>query len=115
ADASCRRRTPDLAASLHSAFEHVPHRWWFLPIKPGNVKAAAFFGQMNATAEGAGPLPAPKTIDTLLAIDDGRASRAWFPALVAQLAFPDAQGWGHVPAVGPSDAPYARRLFAAHE
>ena len=46
-DASCRSKTPDLAASLHSAFENMPDRWWFLPIKPGNVKAAAFFGLMS--------------------------------------------------------------------
>ena len=38
-DASCRSRTPDLAASLHSAYEHIPGHWWFLPIKKGNVKA----------------------------------------------------------------------------
>ena len=46
-DASCRRRTPDLAASLHSAFENMPERWWFLPVKDGNVKAGAFFGLME--------------------------------------------------------------------
>jgi hypothetical protein len=39
-DASCRGRTPDLAASLHAAYDHVPSRFLFLPIKQGNVKAA---------------------------------------------------------------------------
>src|SRR5947208_7036718 len=43
-EAACRSRTPDLAASLHSAYEHVPGRFWFLPIKKGNVQAAGFFG-----------------------------------------------------------------------
>ena len=38
-DASCRRRTPDLAASLHSAFENIPERWWFLPVREGNVQS----------------------------------------------------------------------------
>src|SRR5919197_1763547 len=73
-DASCRSRTPDLAASLHSASEHIPGHWWFLPIKKGNVKAAGFFGLMNATADGGGPLNGPMTIDTLLSADQGDGS-----------------------------------------
>jgi predicted RND superfamily exporter protein/pimeloyl-ACP methyl ester carboxylesterase len=113
-DVSCKKRTPDLAASLHSAYAHIPARWLFLPIRKGNVKAAAFFGLMNETADGAGPLAAPKTIDTLLSIDEGDASGAWFLSLVAQLAFPRAQVWGDVAAVGRSDAAYARRFFATH-
>src|SRR5262249_54891590 len=40
---------------------------------------------------------------------------AWVLSLMAQLAFPDAQVWGDVAAVGRSDALYARRFFAAHE
>ena len=78
-DASCRSHTPDLAASLHSASEHIPGHWWFLPIKKGNVKAAAFFGLINATTDGAGPLSAPMTIDTLLAADRGDAGGAMAP------------------------------------
>ena len=31
-DASCRSRTDDLAASLHSATTDLPKRWWFLPV-----------------------------------------------------------------------------------
>src|SRR5919198_1041900 len=58
-DASCRSRTPDLAASLRSAYQDVPGRFWFLPIKKGNVEAAAFFGLMNATSDGTGPLAGP--------------------------------------------------------
>src|SRR5688572_3602255 len=80
-DASCRRRTPDLAASLHSAFENVPERWWFLPVKEGNVKAAAFFGLMESTTDGAGPLAAPWTIDTLLSAGDGDGGGAWLLSL----------------------------------
>ena len=37
-DASCRKRTPDLAASLRDASTHMPDHWWFLPIKQGNVR-----------------------------------------------------------------------------
>jgi pimeloyl-ACP methyl ester carboxylesterase len=113
-DPPCRSRTPDLAASLHSASEHIPGHWWFLPIKKGNVRAAAFFGLINATTDGAGPLSAPMTIDTLLSTDRGDGGGAWLLSLMAQLAFPRAQVWGDVAAVGRSDAAEARRFFAAH-
>ena len=36
-DASCSARTPDLAASIHSAFDRMPDHWWFLPIKIGRA------------------------------------------------------------------------------
>jgi uncharacterized membrane protein YdfJ with MMPL/SSD domain/pimeloyl-ACP methyl ester carboxylesterase len=111
-DASCRSRTPDLAASLHSASEHVPERWWFLPIKQGNVKVAGFFGLMNATTDGGGPLAGPWTIDTLLAAGQGDGSGAWLLSLMAQLLFPRIQVWGDVAAVSKTDAVHARRFFA---
>lgn len=113
-DVSCRSRTPDLAASLHSASEGIPARWWFLPIKRGNVRTAAFFGLMNATTDGAGPLSGPLTIDTLLAADEGDGSGAWLLSTMAQLLFPRVQVWGDVAAVGRSDAASARRFFATH-
>ncbi len=113
-DESCRNRTDDLTASLQSAYDHIPGHWWFLPIKEGNVKAGAFWGLMNATTDGAGPLAAPMTIDTLLSADRGDGSGAWFMSLMAQIAFPSEQRWGDVAAVGRSDAAYARRLFASH-
>src|SRR2546423_6532209 len=109
---SCRSRTPDLAASLHSAYEHIPGHWLFLPIKKGDVKAAGFFGLINATNDGAGPIAAPKTIDTLLSAGQGDGSGAWFLSLMAQIAFPRAQVWGDVAAIGRNDAAYARRFFA---
>ena len=111
-DASCRRRTPDLAASLHSAFENIPERWWFLPVREGNVKAAAFFGLMESTTDGAGPLAAPWTIDTLLSADDGDGGGAWLLSLMAQVVFPSEQLWGDVAAVARIDVSYARRFFA---
>jgi pimeloyl-ACP methyl ester carboxylesterase len=112
-DASCRSRTPDLAASLRSAYQDVPGRFWFLPIKKGNVEAAAFFGLMNATTDGGGPLNGPWTIDTLLSADKGDGSGAWLLSTMAQLIFPRAQVWGDVAAVGRADAAAARRFFAA--
>jgi pimeloyl-ACP methyl ester carboxylesterase len=111
-DASCRSRTPDLAASVHAAYTDIPSRWWFLPIKKGNVKVAAYFGLVNATTDGAGPLNGPWTIDMLLHADKGDGSGAWLMSMMAQLLFPRGQVWGDVAAVGRSDATYARRFFA---
>jgi pimeloyl-ACP methyl ester carboxylesterase len=113
-DASCRARTPDLAASIHSAYAHMPDHWWFLPIRKGNVRLGSFWGLMHATTDGAGPLSAPWTIDTLLAADEGDGSGAWLMSLMTQAIFPRAQVWGDVAAVGRSDAAYARRFFATH-
>ena len=113
-DESCSRRTPDLTASLHSAFANVPKRWLFLPIRKGNVQTAAFFGLNNATTEGGGPIPSGKTIDTMLSAGQGDGAGAWFLSLMAQVAFPEGQVWGEVAATGRIDAAYARRFFAAH-
>jgi pimeloyl-ACP methyl ester carboxylesterase len=112
-DTSCRSRTPDLAASLHAGYEHIPGHWWFLPIKQGNVQVSAFFGLINATTDGAGPLAGPRTIDTLLAANRGDGSGAWLLSVMGQLLFPRKQLWGDVAAVGRSDAAYAGRFFAA--
>jgi pimeloyl-ACP methyl ester carboxylesterase len=114
-DASCHGRTPDLAASIHSASTQMPDHWWFLPIRKGNVQLGAFFGLMHATTDGAGPLNGPWTIDTLLAADKGDGSGAWLLSLMAQAIFPRAQVWGDVAAVGRADATHARRFFANHD
>jgi pimeloyl-ACP methyl ester carboxylesterase len=115
ADASCRDRTPDLAASVHSASGHIPGHWWFLPIKEGNVRAAAFWGLMHATTDGGGPLTAGWTIDTLLHADEGNGAGAWFLSIMADMAFPSAQVWGDAAAVARTDAAAARRFYARHE
>ena len=110
----CRMRTHDLAASVHSAYDHIPSRFWFLPIKKGHVRVAGFFGLFNATADGGGPLAAPRTLDTLLSLDEGDgAGGAWLLSQFAALVFPRAQVWGDVAAVARTDAAYGRRFFAA--
>jgi pimeloyl-ACP methyl ester carboxylesterase len=109
----CRDRTGDLAASVHSAFDHLPSRFWFLPIKKGNVKAAAFFGLMNATTDGGGPLAAPLTLDTLVSAGQGDGGGAWLLSVAAQLTFPRAQVWGDVASIARADAASAKRFFAA--
>jgi uncharacterized membrane protein YdfJ with MMPL/SSD domain/pimeloyl-ACP methyl ester carboxylesterase len=113
-DASCQRRTSDLAASIHSAYSNLPDRWWFLPIKQGNVEVASFFGLVNATTDGAGPLNGPWTIDTLLSANQGDGSGAWLLSMMAQLILPRGQVWGDVAASGRSDAAYARHFYANH-
>ena len=112
-DASCASRTPDLAASLHSAYQHTPGRFWFLPVRKGTAQTTAFWGLMQATSA-AEPISAPMTIDTLLSADRGDGSGSWFLALMGQLTFPTAQVWGDVAAVGRSDAAFAQRFFATH-
>jgi pimeloyl-ACP methyl ester carboxylesterase len=110
---SCRSRTPDLAASLKSSFAHAPSHWLFLPIKKGDFKAAAFFGLMNDTSTGGGPIASPLTINTLLSADKGNASGAWFLSLMAQLTFPSSFVWGDLAAIGRSDATYAKHFYAS--
>jgi pimeloyl-ACP methyl ester carboxylesterase len=110
----CRGRTPDLAASIHSAYAKIPSRFLFLPIKKGNVRIAGFFGLINSTDGGGGPLAAPKTIDTFLSIDKGSgAGGAWLLSLFAGAALPHGQVWGDVASVARIDAAYGRRLFAS--
>jgi pimeloyl-ACP methyl ester carboxylesterase len=111
-DASCRSRTSNLSASIHSAYDHIPDHWWFLPIATGNVKLGAFFGLMNATTDGNGPLTGPWTIETLLDADEGDGSGAWLLSLMTRAIFPRVQVWGDVAAVARSDAAYARRYLA---
>jgi pimeloyl-ACP methyl ester carboxylesterase len=113
-DPSCRSRTPDLAASIHSAYSRMPGHWWFLPIRKGDVRLGSFWGLMHTTTDGAGPLNGPWTIDTLLKADEGDGSGAWFMSLMTRAVFPRIQVWGDVAAVGRSDAAHARRFFAAH-
>jgi len=111
--ASCRSRTPDLAASLKSVFAHVPSHWLFLPIKKGDFKAAAFFGLINETSAGGGGIAAPLTIDSLLSAGEGDASGAWFLSLMAQLTFPSSFVWGDMAAIGRADATYAKHFYAS--
>ena len=80
--ASCRSRTPDLAASVKSMFAHVPSHWLSLPIEKGDFKVAAFFGLINETSAAA-PIAAPLTIDSLLSAGKGDASGAWFLSLLS--------------------------------
>ena len=112
-DEGCRERTDDLAASVRSAFERIPSRWGFLPIKEGNIRGAALAGLFNATTDGGGPLAGPLTLDTFLSSEEGDASGMWLLSVAAQLSFPRLQVAGDVAAMGQIDDAYARRFFAS--
>jgi pimeloyl-ACP methyl ester carboxylesterase len=110
-DASCSKRTDDLAASMRNTAAHMPDRFWGLPIAAGNAKIASFYGLMESTSESA-PLSAPMTIDSWISAANGDASGFWFLSLMAKMAFPDAFVWGEVAAVSRADTWAADRYFA---
>jgi hypothetical protein len=74
-DASCNKRTDDLAALVKRMSVDMPDRWLFLPIREGNVLVYSFFGLMESTSA-QWPLSAPVTLDSLLSADEGDAVMA---------------------------------------
>jgi pimeloyl-ACP methyl ester carboxylesterase len=110
-DAGCRKRTDDLAASMRRGASEIPERWFFLPIKEGNVRVASFIGLMESTSENA-PLSSPMTIDSWLSAAEGDASGLWFQSLAADLFFPKSVVWGERAAFARVDAQAAREHFS---
>jgi len=49
-DKTCSNRTDDLAASMRETAADIPDRWFFLPIKEGNVRVASFYGLAESTS-----------------------------------------------------------------
>jgi pimeloyl-ACP methyl ester carboxylesterase len=111
-DATCSKRTDDLAASIRRAAADVPDHWLFLPVKKGNARIASFYGLMESSSEAA-PLSAPITLSTLLSADHGDASGFWFQSLLADLAFPTSFVWGQMAAAGRADADTAKHYFSS--
>ncbi len=114
ADASCHKRTGDLAALLTRTAAHMPDRWLFLPIKKGDARIASFYGLMESTSEAA-PLSGPMTLNACVSAAHGDASGLWFESLLAQLAFPTSFVWGDVAAVTRADHQAAERYFSVSE
>jgi pimeloyl-ACP methyl ester carboxylesterase len=110
-DEACSKRTDDLGASMRRVAADIPDRFLFLPIKPGNVRTASFYGLAETTSEAA-PLSGPMTLGSWLSADHGDASGLWFQSLLAGLAFPKAFVWGQMAAAAMVDADAAREHFA---
>jgi pimeloyl-ACP methyl ester carboxylesterase len=111
ADAGCRARTPNLTATMRDLSHNLPHRWWFLPIKPGNVRLATFYGFMSTTSA-ATPLTAPETIDSWTSAAHGDASGMWLLSLLADMSIPTSHVWGDMPATGQLDNEVITRYYA---
>jgi pimeloyl-ACP methyl ester carboxylesterase len=111
-DGSCSGRTGDLAASMKQTMADMPDRWFFLPIKVGNVRAASFYGLAEQTPEAA-PISGPMTLDAWLAAADGDASAFWLQSLLADFAFPGAFVWGQMAAAARLDARAATDYFSS--
>ena len=112
ADAARRVRSGDFLALLRRTDADIPHRWGVLPIHPGNVRLATFFGLMESS-KAAAPLSAPVTLDAWRAADHGDPSGLWLQSLAAALIFPGAQVWGDVAAASRADAAVAAAHFAS--
>jgi len=111
-DDSCRERTDDLAASIRRTSADIPERWFFLPIKGGNVRVLSFMGLMESTSAAA-PASGPITLDTWLSAAEGDPSGFWFTSLFADLLLPKLFVWGQYAAAGRVDAQAARDYFSS--
>jgi len=111
-DAAWSARTDDLAASMAETAAQMPDRWWFLPIKEGNVRLGSFFGLAEST-EPAAPLAGPETLDSWLSAAEGDASGFWFISLLADMAFPESFVWGELTATSRADAYIAEQYFSS--
>jgi pimeloyl-ACP methyl ester carboxylesterase len=109
-DDACSKRTDDLTASL--ATTDIPERWFFLPIKRGNVRVASFYGLMETTQENA-PLSAPMTLSSWLSAAEGDPSGFWLQSLLADVFFPGSFVWGEYAAAATLDARAANRYFSS--
>jgi pimeloyl-ACP methyl ester carboxylesterase len=111
ADPGCRARTSDLTETMSTLSKGLPHRWLFLPIKPGNVKLASFFGMAQTTTANS-PLTAPQVIDSWISAAHGDASGLWFLSLMADLSIPTSHVWGDMAATGQLDDDVVTAYYA---
>jgi pimeloyl-ACP methyl ester carboxylesterase len=109
-DASCSRRTDDLAALMRPTAADMPERWFFLPINEANVLVYSFYGLIESTPEE--PFNAPVTLDSWLSAAEGDASGLWFQSFFADL-FPIPFVWGQRAAAVRVDAQAAREYFSS--
>ena len=111
-DASCSRRTDDLAATIRTTAADMPDHWLVLPIKKGNARGLSFAGLMESTSKAA-PANGPTIIDGWLSAAKGDASGLWFASLGMEVMFPRLFTWGQLYAAGSIDKPASRDYFAS--
>jgi pimeloyl-ACP methyl ester carboxylesterase len=109
---ACRARTGNLAASMQQTAAHMPSRWYFLPIKPGNVLVGTFLGLTESTSE-ASPLSGPMTLDSWISAAQGDPSGLWLLSEMAGLILPTSFVWGEFASIGTADAQPAERYFSS--
>jgi pimeloyl-ACP methyl ester carboxylesterase len=110
---ACRARTGNLAASMQHTAAHMPSRWYFLPIKPGNVLVATLLGLQEETSVDGSPLSGPMTLDSWIFAAHGDPSGLWFLSLMADIALPQAFTWGEFASIAMADAQPAERYFSS--
>ena len=109
---SCRARTGNLAASMQHTAAHMPSRWYFLPIKPGNVRVGTFLGLTEATAVNS-PLTGPMTLNSWISAAHGDPSGLWFLSLLSGLVLPQSFTWGEFASIGMADAHPVERYYSS--
>ena len=109
---ACRARTGNLAASMQHTAAHIPSRWYFLPIKPGNVLVGTFLGLTESTSE-ASPLTGPMTLNSWISAAQGDPSGLWLLSEMAGLILPTSFTWGEFASIGMADAHPVDRYFSS--
>jgi hypothetical protein len=109
---ACRARTANLAASMQHTAAHMPSRWYFLPIKPGNVLVGTFLGLTDETSVNA-PLSGPNTLDSWISAAHGDPSGFWLLSLAAGISLPQSFVWGEFASIAMADAQPAERFFSS--
>ena len=112
-DPACRARTANLAASMQHTAAHMPSRWYFLPIKPGNVLVGTFLGLNDETSGGGGVLAGPNTLDSWISAAHGDPSGFWLLSEMAGLILPSSFVWGEFASIGMADAQPVERYFSS--
>ena len=109
---ACRARTANLAASMQRTAAHMPSRWYFLPIKPGNVLVGTFLGLTDETSVNA-PLSGPNTLDSWISATHGDPSGFWLLSLLAGISLPQSFVWGEFASIGMADARPVERYYSS--
>ena len=91
---------------------HMPSRWCFLPIQPGNVLIGTFMGLNEATAVDA-PLSGPNTLDSWISATHGDPSGFWLLSLLAGISLPQSFVWGEFASIGMADARPVERYYSS--